>query len=106
MSSAPDGETFVSNEVRCRVNVRGIPPVKAARLGLTFAWFDLLKDQNFKMDFPQLDPILGNCDLKAIDLWMDSRADLPVAPTRGTLQPSLLSGGSASVAQNRDRAVK
>jgi hypothetical protein len=67
----------VTNEVRFRVDARGIPPVKAARrLGLTMSGFDAVKEKYFEIGFPRPDPISGNYDLKAIDLWMDSRAGL------------------------------
>lgn len=67
----------LSKAIRFQVAPRDVPPEKAARrLHLTLAEFDRLKDELFARGFPSPDPTTGNYDLRAIDLWMDSRSNI------------------------------
>lgn len=64
-------------KVRCRIDPRDVPPIKAARrLGLSLSEFEA-KLQSLRMrGFPAPDETTGFYDLKKIDQWMDDRDGL------------------------------
>jgi hypothetical protein len=99
MPSAP-------NQVRFRVDPRGIPPAKAARrLGLTLALFDAKLAELYARDFPRPDPTTGNYDLVAIDAWMDRQAALLAPASNGGLTERPPARNASEVFGERARRV-
>jgi hypothetical protein len=94
-----------ANDVRHRVEPRGVSPAKAARrLGITSARFDECLPELIERGFPPADPTTGNYDLKKIDAWMDDPQGNRATLTTPSLVPQ--SSGSAASMGERFRAAK
>lgn len=67
------------NSVRFSVEPRDVPAEKAARrLHLTLSQFRACERELYARGFPHPDKTTGMFDLRAIDRWMDARAEVPM----------------------------